>query len=317
MVLKERAMQVDEELAQFSTARDIFLAVGVFDGVHLGHRYLISQLKEVARREGALSGVVTFKQHPREVLYPATSLPHLSTVAERVELLRNEGVDTVVVLSFTHEMAELTARQFISRLMKHLRMRGLVVGSDFALGKGREGDISNLRKLGEELDFNVTVVSMVMSNDEPISSTAIRNALAAGDMKRTNELLGRPFGLGGRVAAGSGRGRKMGFPTANIDVEADMALPSDGVYVTWANVNGYAYQSMTNIGTCPTFNGQERTVEVYLLDYEGDLYDHDMRINVIERLRDERRFDSVEELKKQIAEDIERGKVILNAGSGD
>ena len=305
-------MQVEEELAQFSPERDTLLAIGVFDGVHLGHKYLLSELVGQARREGLLSGVVTFRQHPREVLSPGTGLPYLTTLDEKTDLLSKEGVEAVVGLSFTPELAGLAAREFVLLLKSHLRMHGLVIGPDFALGQGREGDPETLRRLGDELDFRVTVVSPKMIDREVVSSTAIRNALAEGDMGRVARMLGRPFGLRSVVTTGAGRGAGLGFPTANLAMNHQQALPPDGVYATWAYVGDEAHQSMTNIGTSPTFGENERTVEAFLLDYQGSLYGRELKLDIVARLRDEKRFDTVDELKRQIAEDVEQGKTVLS-----
>ena len=306
-------MLVEEELARFSTRKDMLLTVGVFDGVHLGHKYLISKLLQQAGQRNLLSGVVTFIQHPEELLSPRTKLPFLTDIEERINLLKNEGVDVIIPLSFTAELAQLSARQFVSLLQKHLRMRGLVIGSDFALGKGREGDTDALQKLGQEMNFSVTVVPPLVINGEVVSSTAIRKALAGGDMRKVRELTGRPFSLQGKVVTGAGRGVGLGFPTANLKVGPEHALPPDGVYASWAHIDGKAYQSMTNIGKCPTFGDCERTVEAYLIDYRGNLYGRELKIDIVARLRDEKKFDTVEELKKQMAEDVKQGEIILNS----
>ena len=309
-------MQIEEELARLSPKKDMVLTIGVFDGVHLGHKYLISQLKEHARQQNLLSGVVTFRQHPQEVLVPQTKLPFLTDLAERSNLLKNEGVEAIITLSFTGELAQLSTRQFISLLQKYLRMRGMVMGPDFALGRNREGNIDVLRTLAQDMNFSVTVVPPIMINGEVVSSTAIRNALADGNMKRVHTLIGRLFSLHGRVISGAGRGIKLGFPTANLDINPEQALPADGVYATRAYIDDKAYHSMTNIGKRPTFGGNEHTVEVYVLDYHSDLYGHELRIDVIGRLRSEKQFDTAEELKKQIAEDIKQGRAMLNSQGG-
>ena len=193
-------------------------------------------------------------------------------------------------------------------------MRGLVVGPDFALGRNREGNIEFLSKLGEEMDFSVTVVLPKKINGMVVSSTAIREAMAGGDITRVNKLLGRPFSLQGRVVRGAHRGGPLlGFPTVNLDVDSNQALPPDGVYATLTYIDSKVYLSMTNIGRRPTFGDNERTVETYILDYKGNLYERHLKIALIERLRDEKRFDSPQELKKQITEDIERGRAILMA----
>jgi riboflavin kinase/FMN adenylyltransferase len=303
----------EEELAVFSPEKDTLLTIGVFDGVHLGHQRLISELVKQAARRHLLSGVVTFWQHPEDILTPGKTLPFLTDIKTRMKLLQDEGVDFIVPLSFTVRMAELSARQFISLLQKHLKMRGLVIGPDFALGKQREGNIETLRKLGKEMGFTLTVVPPLEINGEIVSSTTIRKAITNGDMKKVHELTGRYFSLYGKVIIGSGRGEGLGFPTANLDINSGQALPPDGVYAGLARVNGKVYQSMTNIGRNPTFGNTERTVETLLLDYSGDLYDRELSVEFIARLRDEMKFKNAEELKNQLAEDIKRGRMILDA----
>lgn len=307
---------VEEELARFSPQKDTILTVGVFDGVHLGHKHLISQLVVKAEQESLLSGVVTFWQHPQEVLYPAIKLPFLTDLAQREKLLQNEGVDIVVPLTFTTETARLSAHDFIGLLIRHLRMRGMVIGPDFALGRGREGNADALGKLGREQGFSVTVVPPVVIDGEVVSSTAIRKALADGDVRKVRRLAGRSFSLRGRVVAGTGRGVALGFPTANLGIDPDQALPVDGVYAGWADVEDKILPAMINIGTNPTFGDKRRAVEVYIVDYQGKLYGREIQVEFVERLREERRFNSVEELKKQIAEDVARGIAVLNAETG-
>ena len=310
-------MVVEAELARFSPDKDMLLTIGVFDGVHLGHKDLISQLVAQARQQDLLSGVVTFRQHPQEVLQPQTRLPFLTDLTERSNLLKGEGVAVIIPLTFTAESAQLSARQFVDLLKKYLRMRGLVIGPDFALGRNREGNASTLCTLGKEMGFSVMVVPAVMINGEVVSSTAIRKALADGDMKKVRSLAGRPFSLHGQVVTGAGRGIALGFPTANLDIAPEQAVPADGVYATWAYIDGRTYPSMTNIGQNPTFNDRKRAAEVYVVDYQSDLYGHELKIDIVERLRDEKKFNTVAELKKQIAEDVKRGKAILNSEGGN
>jgi len=306
-------MQIEQELAELSPGKDMLLTIGVFDGVHLGHKYLISRLKVLAWQRNLLSGVVTFRQHPQSVMSPQSKLPYLVDLNRKINLLKNEGVEAVIPVSFTHELAQLSVRRFVSLLKEYLGMQGLVIGYDFALGRDREGTGDTLRALGQDMSFTVNVMPPVMINGEVASSTAIRNALASGDMKRVQKLSGYFFSLHGQVVTGTGRGIELGFPTANLAVNSEQALPADGVYATWAYINDKAYPSMTNIGWCPTFGGSERTIEVYILDYHGDLYEHEMKIDIIERLRDEKKFDNVEELKRQIAEDVKQGRAILHS----
>ena len=309
-------MPVEAELAELSPEKDMLLTIGVFDGVHLGHKYLISQLTEQVGQQNLLSGVVTFRQHPREILMPESKLPLLTGIADKVNLLKNEGIDVVVTLTFTPELAQLDARRFVSLLREHLRMRGMVIGPDFALGANREGDTGTLSALEQNMGFTVTVVPPKKINGEVVSSTAVRKALSEGDMNRVHNLMGRFFSLSGTVVTGDRRGTELGFPTANLDVDPERAVPAEGVYATRAYIDDKVYPSVTNIGRRPTFGGGERTIEVCTLDYRGDLYGRELKIDVVERLRREIEFDSAEALKEQIAEDVEQGRAVLSARGG-
>jgi riboflavin kinase/FMN adenylyltransferase len=307
-------MLVEEELARQSPDKDTVLTIGVFDGVHLGHKHLLSQLKEKAGEQNLLTGVVTFRQHPQEVLSPQVRLPFLTDLSQRIRLLKDEGIDIVVVLSFSDELARLGAREFAILLKKHLRMQGLLIGPDFALGKNREGDISTLRTLGQEMNFSLSAIPPVMINGEVVSSTTIRRGLAQGDMGKVHNLLGHYFSLHGHIITGAGRGRGLGFPTANLEVDSKQALPPDGVYATLAHLDNGTYQSVTNIGKRPTFGSGEHLVEAYILDYQGDLYGQELQLDIIERLRNEKQFANPEELKEQITKDIAQGRAILGSG---
>ena len=309
-------MPVEEELARVSPEKDMLLTIGVFDGVHLGHKYLISTLLEQAKQRDLLAGVVTFQRHPQDLLSPQTRLPFLTDITERSQLLTNEGINEIIPLTFTKELAQLSALQFVSLLQKHLRMRGLVIGPDFSLGRNREGDTETLRKLGQEMNFSVTVVPPMRKNSESVSSTVIRKAISDGDMKKVTRLVGHPFSLHDRVVTGTGRGAKLNFPTANPEINPEQAIPPDGVYASWAFADGKKYRSMTNIGKCPTFGNYKRTVEVYIIGYNGNLYGQELKIDIIERVRDERKFDSIKELTEQIAEDVKQGEVILGTADG-
>jgi riboflavin kinase/FMN adenylyltransferase len=218
----------------------------------------------------------------------------------------------IVTLPFTPQLAELTAREFAQLLKDYLKMCGLVVGPDFALGKNREGSADQLRLLGQEMGFIVEVVPPVVLDGQVISSSAVRLALAQGDMETVEKLFGRPFSLSGQVVTGDRRGRVLGFPTANLDVEPEQALPSDGVYVTVAHIDHESLPSVTNIGVRPTFGGGKRLVEAYLLDYEGELREQKLRIDLLDKLRDEKHFDTAEELKAQIRKDVEQAKAFLD-----
>ena len=305
-------MQIEKELAKVIPQKDTLLTVGVFDGVHLGHQHLLTHLRNEAQKRGWLSGVVTFKSHPQTVLSPKSKLPWLNDLETRISLLRGLGIDVIAALTFTPELAQLSAQEFLQLLKDYLRMRGLVIGPDFALGRNRQGNADQLRLLGQEMDFSVEVMPPFVLNGEVVSSSAIRQALAQGETGKVGKLLGRPFSLTGQVVSGDKRGRVLGFPTANLDIKPEQALPSDGVYVTIAYVNHKLLPSVTNIGTRPTFGGGKRTVETCLLDYEGQLLEQKLTIDLVDRLRDEKKFDTSEELKAQIGRDIAQARVILD-----
>jgi len=304
-------MLVEEELAKFTSEQKTVLTVGVFDGVHLGHRHLIDYLKRQALVRNYLPGVVTFRSHPQQVFSPQTPLFFLTSLEERANLLKQLGIELIVPLSFTPELAQLSAPQFVALLQSYLKMQGLVVGPDFALGRGREGNAFALHSLGKEVGFWVDVALPRVVDGEVVSSTTIRQALAEGNMQKVERFLGRPFSLSGQVVHGTKRGKHLGFPTANLAVNTDQALPPDGVYVTRAYLGNHTYPSVTNIGRQPTFGKGTRTVEVYLLDFERELYGQKLKIELVKRLREEKRFPTPEELKAQISRDVEQAKSML------
>ena len=304
-------MEIEQELASVTPQGETLLTIGVFDGVHAGHRYLLKKLRERAAERNLLSGVVTFSPHPQSVLHPRSQLPWLTSLNDRVGAFRKLGVNIVSVLTFTPKVARLSAREFISLIKKNLGMRGILVGPDFALGKGKEGNIDLLRSLGCEMGFSVDVIPPFKINGEIVSSTLIRRALAEGDMRKVKNLMGRYFYLEGKVITSEKRGRVLGFPTANLDIKPQQALPENGIYATIAQVEGGHFPSATNVGIRPTFGTGEEMVETHLLNYKGNLYGKDMRVEFVQKLRDEQCFSSSEELKTQIEKDIREVEAIL------
>jgi len=304
-------MEIEQELANITPQEETVLTIGVFDGVHAGHRYLLEKLQQRAAEKNLLSGVVTFNPHPQSVLHPHNQLPSLSNLEDRVQAIQERGIDIVAVLTFTPKLAQLSAQEFISLVKKHLKMQGIIVGPDFALGRGREGNITLLRALGREMKFSVEVIPSYTINGEVVSSTLIRQALIQGDMKKIERLMGHYFYLRGKVITSDKRGRVLGFPTANLDIKPQQALPGNGIYATIARVDGKQFYSATNIGIRPTFGEGEKTVETHLLNYKGDLYGKDIRVEFVQKLRDEQRFSSSEALKVQIEKDVRKVEAIL------
>ncbi|MDD4923434.1 MAG: bifunctional riboflavin kinase/FAD synthetase [Dehalococcoidales bacterium] len=305
-------MSLENDLADFTSDKGTYLTIGVFDGVHLGHKSLLSELIKRAKQKGLESGVITFKRHPRRVVNPGNELQFLTNLQLKIKLIKEEGVDFVVPLTFTKEIAGISASDFISLLQKHLKMQGLIVGPDFALGNERQGDISFLRNLAQSMNFEFSVIPPFKNSVGIISSTAIRNALSAGDMVKASHLLGRYFSIEGEVVQGTGTGKKIGFPTANLYVDSEQALPLEGIYATRTLLDGQCYNSVTFIGKRVTFGDTKRTIETHLIDYNGDLYHKNLKIDIIYRLRSEIKFDSADELAEQIRRDAAAAKDYLN-----
>jgi riboflavin kinase/FMN adenylyltransferase len=304
-------MRIDEELAQLSPDADSVLTIGVFDGVHRGHHHLISRLTSDAGSSRRLAGVVTFRDHPASVLRPDFKPRYLTRLDERVGLIERLGVDFVVPVTFDLELSRLSARGFIERLRRHLRMSALVIGPGFVMGHKQEGTEETLVALGQEIGFSVTAVGVLMDGGRAIRSTMIRQAIAEGDVADVSQLLGRSFALRGIVAKGAGRGKTLGFPTVNLAVPPDMAIPGNGIYATWARWGERVLMAATSIGTRPTFAESERTVEAFILDFDGDLYGRELRLEFVQRLRDEVKYDSVQALQDQIASDVDQARSAL------
>ncbi len=306
-------MQIIDDLSQVHLDRDTILTIGAFDGVHRGHQYLIGQLLQRARQTHRLAGLITFHPHPSVVLSPGNPTRYLTTPGEKVALLERLGLDIVALLPFNREMAQTSARDFMEVICRRLRMKELWVGKGSALGRGREGTPEVLRALGQELGFLVEMITPLVWKGEVISSTRIRSLLCRGQVREAAELLGRYPSLTGEVVRGAQRGRCLGFPTANLEVRAERAVPANGIYAVYAILGEERYQGVANVGVRPTFDNGERTVETYILDFEGDIYGYDLVVEFVERLRSEKRFTDIRELIAQIERDIVEARRILAA----
>ncbi|MSP78760.1 MAG: bifunctional riboflavin kinase/FAD synthetase [Dehalococcoidia bacterium] len=306
-------MKALEELSAIRPGHDTAIIVGVFDGVHLGHQHLLRQLRARARELHLQSTVVTFKNHPREVLHPEMDVPALSTLARRVSIMHTLGIELVVPLTFDLELSNLTARQFLDILYDKLRMRALVVGPDFALGHNREGTAPVLHTLGKDIGIHTSQVTPLLLDGRQISSTEIRRYLAEGDVVTAARYLGRPYCLEGRIVHGDRRGSDLGYPTTNLQVEPGTSIPKNGIYATWVSVKGKRYPSATSIGVRPTFGESlGRTIETFILDFSDDIYGQPMSLEFARRLRDELKFDSPEALISQIDRDVADTKIALS-----
>lgn len=293
------------------------VAFGVFDGVHRGHRHVLEQLKRAAAERGLIPAVVTLANHPLSVLRPQMPVVFLSSLHDRLELLRKAGIEHVVPITFTREVSFLSAERFMRELAECLGLRHLVVGPDAALGHDRQGTPDVLATLGTELGFTVETAEHFTLDGNAVRSTAIRQALAAGDLATAGTFLGRPFSLEAPVVEGEQRGGGLlGFPTANLGLGPLQALPADGIYATWFHVDGRRYASATSVGTKPTFHEDgPRVVEAFVLEFDGDLYGKQVRLEFVQHLRGQERYDSVDDLVAQMERDVEQTRAILAAAA--
>ncbi len=304
-------MEVIDNLAAAQTTHTSLVTVGSYDGVHIGHQRLLGQMTLAARQLGYKSVVVTFYPRPQAVLRSLGPSLDLITLDEKTELLAEIGVDLLVVLRFTRQLAQVSAAQFTSDLVAHLHMRELWLGAGSVLGRNREGDVPTLERLGKEMGFGVRAFDPVLCEGAQVSSTRIRHLLAEGRIREATALLGRYPSLSGEVVLGAQRGRQIGFPTANIAVPSQLVLPPNGVYACYACLEGQYRPAATNIGTRPTFSDQERTVEAHIIGFSGDLYGQQLRLELVEHLRTEKPFSGAAALAAQIAADADTALRLL------
>jgi riboflavin kinase / FMN adenylyltransferase len=296
----------------WALGRPSAVAIGVFDGVHLGHRTVLAELVRGARARSLVAVALTFDPHPLEFLAPDRAPRLLTDIERRAELLGECGIEVVGVLPFL-QIRDLAPEAFaVEVLAGRLEARVVAVGADFRFGHERAGDVDALRLLGDRHGFEVEAVELVGHRDgEVVSSSRIRTLLGEGRVAHAARLLGEPFQVRGPVVHGDARGRGIGFPTANLHVPERMALPRDGVYAAWARLEGATHPSVVNIGVRPTFGQTHRVVEAHLLDVDLDLYGSVLSLGFVDRLRDEQRFSGVDELVTQIARDVEAGRRVL------
>jgi riboflavin kinase/FMN adenylyltransferase len=293
--------------------QNAWLTIGVFDGVHRGHQEIIGKLTAGAHENGAPAVVLTFDPHPATVL-GGHDIKCLTTPDERAKVFAELGVDMVITQRFTRDLSTVTAKEYMARLSERLGLRHLLIGYDFALGRGREGNATRLAEIGRELNYTVEVVQAVGDESGVISSTEIRKLVATGNITEAAKLLGHQYSLSGRVVHGDGRGHRINIPTANIDYPTQKVIPAYGIYACRAWIGTERFMAATNIGINPTFTPDKQTpnVEAHILDFTGDIYGKELKLEFIARLRDELKFNSVDALIKQIHADIARTREILS-----
>ena len=301
------------ELRRAALGRPTAVTIGVFDGVHLGHQTVLKHVVESANRDGLASAAITFHPHPRQVLRPDLTTEYVTSLEDRLSLIMRTGLDGVATVSFTSEFAQTDAGDFVRLLVEEFNLARLIIGEDFALGRQRGGDPETLAALGQELGYEVEVIEL-LTNDATtkVSSTEVRNALGDGDVTLVSELLGRRFALHGPVVVGFERGRSIGFATANVAIGNDRAIPAPGVYATIAHLESGPMPSVTNIGMRPTFDdGGGLSIECHIIDFDADIYGTDLRVEFVQRLRGERKFDGIDALVEQIGSDRDTARDLL------
>lgn len=290
------------------------VTIGNFDGVHRGHQYLMGLVVERARELGVRPVVVTFEPHPVSVLRPDHPMPRTSLPSQKLKAIRQCGIDSIVVVPFDLEFASLSAEAFLELVLTYTGPLEIIVGEDFRFGKGREGDGDYIRDFATRHGFTATIIERLEREEEVISSSRVRNAISEGDASLAAELLGRRFRLSGVVERGFARGRELGYPTANLMVVGELIVPASGIYAGYVHIkNGLQgpYHGLIYIGTSPTFEPRDRTVEAHILDFDADLYARTIEVEFVERLRGDEQFESVEALLEQIRRDEQQAREIF------
>ena len=296
---------------EFNCKKSTIITIGTFDGVHLGHQKILKKLNIEAENNGLESSVLTFFPHPRTVLNPDSSLKLINTIEERIGLFKKSKIDNLIVHPFTKEFSELDSEDYVKNiLVDQLKAKIVLIGYDHKFGKNRTADINNLKGYGRKYNFEVIEIKAEEINDIAISSTKIRNSIKEGDIQLTNSYLGYEFSFFGKVIRGNSIGKTLGFPTANIEIGSDLKLiPKNGVYMIYTIINKKIIFGMMNIGIKPTTNENTKSIEVNLFDFNQDLYDKNITIYIKQFLREEIKFDSLNELKLQ----IEKDKITCNS----
>tara|TARA_B100000686_G_scaffold256517_1_gene268227 strand:- start:1776 stop:2708 length:933 start_codon:yes stop_codon:yes gene_type:complete len=307
-------MTLIEEFQALNIRDGSIVAIGVFDGLHIGHLTLLKRLGEESRRLHLEPVVMTFRNHPNSVLRRNFVTRYLISVEERIDRIKRLGLENIVPVDFDAELSKLKVESFVNLLIKTIKMKVLVVGPDFVVGHNREGTISVLKKLGRKLGFSVMVIPQIFdSNEKIVSSTAIREAISCGTMERASLMLGYNYSMHGKIVRGAGIGKELGFPTANIEVSDQILVPRDGIYATFATLANSKgkYMSVTSIGNRPTFDDNLHSVETFILGLQSDIYGSILKLEFVSWLRNQVKYVNIEDLKDQIDKDVQIAKKIL------
>ncbi|MCQ4138350.1 bifunctional riboflavin kinase/FAD synthetase [Chryseobacterium sp. EO14] len=297
-------MKVFKNFKDYTSQKPLALSLGMFDGVHLGHKSIIDELINVGSQNDLETAVLTFWPHPRFVFNPDENLKLLNTLEEKKFLMEKYNIENLFLKEFDEEFRNLTGEEFVRQiLIEKLNVKYLIIGYDHSFGKNKSGNFELLQKLSRELNFEVEQMEAINIHENNISSTKIRNALSAGNIKEANEMLGYSYSVSGTVVHGKKIGRTIGYPTANIETESIKLLPKKGAYIVEVFVKNKQYKGMLSVGTNPTVNGEKLTVEVYILDFEGDIYDEEITVKFRDFLHDEIKFEGLEKLIERLDDD--------------
>ena len=308
---KRFILKVFNSINDFITHKKTIVTLGTFDGVHIGHNAILDKICNAAQQENLESVILTFFPHPRLIVSNNYDIKLLNTIEEKSALLKKKGIQNFIIHPFDKTFSELTPREFVTQvLVGKLNIQKIIIGHDHKFGKDRAADFNDLINFGKEFGFEVEEISAQQINEVSVSSTKIRNSLLEGNISLANEYLGYPYVLTGTVVKGNQLGRTIGFPTANVNIPEDYKLiPKNGVYIVTANVNNKTVFGMMNIGVKPTLGENKLSIEVHLLDFDSDIYNQKIQVNILERLRDEQKFESFEALKLQI--ELDKQNTIL------
>ena len=307
-------MRIFKDLRDIECDKKTIITLGTFDGLHLGHQQIVKNVLEKSAQFGCRSFLITFDPHPRKVVPGGNNVKLLSTIEEKISVLEELGLENLFIINFTKEFSQQSPEEFVKKyLVSGIGIKEMIIGYDHHFGKGRGGDINVLQELGSKYDFDVNVVPEYSIDDEIVSSTKIRNGLLVGDVSKAAKMLGRYYSFKGVVVKGDGRGKSLGFPTANLKVENnDKLIPDKGIYAAECIIDGEKYYGLLSLGSRPTFHPDGDIIpEFYIFDFDKEIYGKLLQINLVEKIRDEEKFDSVDKLIIQMKNDEEVGKEIL------
>lgn len=308
-------MRIIKDLQEIKRDEKSIITLGTFDGLHLGHQQIVESVIQKSKQSGCRSFLLTFDPHPRKVIPGRNDVKLLSTLEEKILILEKIGLENLLVIKFTEDFSKQSPEQFVEKyLVNGIGLKEIVVGYDHHFGKGRGGDFELLQSLGQKFNFDVSIVPEFSVDGETVSSTKIRNALLAGEVSKAGKMLGRNYSFKGLIVRGDGRGKKLGFPTANISIDSeDKLIPAKGIYAGECIVEGEKHYGLLSLGSRPTFHKDGEVIpEFYIFDFDRDIYDKVMQVNMVEKIRDEKKFNSVDELISQMKNDEEIGKEILS-----